>query len=434
MRIAILAFFLPSLALAAEPRELRTWEDASTLLKARSSELQIALDDVLRAEAQSRVALASALPALNFGAAATYNLITNSGSQLCTVDGKPTLCPIEVPIRTFADGSLSASMPLLNVRTWHAVGTANRAVDAAKFAAEDVTRTMTLAVANAIVAVFTAERVAELNQIGEQNAETRLGMAKQRVSLGSGVLLDVVRAEQDLAAAKATVVTSKESLRQSREALGLALGVAGPISIAKTFNLDAVQQSAMRACTKVANPSERADVQALKVREEVATRVERETKLAFLPTINLTSDLGTTTRDTGVAPSSTWNVRGIFSWNIWDGGARYGLMRDAAAQTDQAHQRTLAQERRVSIEATQAERSVSVATEARKIAENARTLAEKVDNLTRMAFAEGRGTSLELVAAATALRQAEVTLALREFELVRAKLAAMMALTRCTLQ
>jgi outer membrane protein TolC len=425
-------WFLATPALAADaPRELQTWEDADVLLRARSADLRIALDDVLRAEAQSRTALAAALPTINATGSGSLNLVTNQGVQFCTVDGRQQACPVDIPIKRFADGNVSLSHPLVNVRAWHVIGTTNRGVEAATLAAEDTRRIVTLSVANSVVAVFTTERVAELNRIGLQNAETRLALAKQRLALGSGVLLDVIRAEQDLATAKASLVTGDESVRQARESLGLALGVAAPVSVAKTFNLDAVEASARKMCKPVNSPQERADVLALRKREEVAERTRTEASLAFLPTLNVASQVFTTTRDTGQAPNTTWNVQGILSWNIWDGGARYGLMRDTEAQVDQARQRGDAQERRATIESVQAARSVSVSTESRKVAEEARNLAEQVDRLTRIAFAEGRGTSLELVAAATALRQAEVNLALREFELVRAKLTAMLALSRC---
>jgi hypothetical protein len=51
--------------------------------------------------------------------------------------------------------------------------------------------------------------------------------------------------------------------------------------------------------------------------------------------------------------------------------------------------------------------------------------------LTRAAYVEGRGTSLELVAAAQTLRETEIQLALRDFELVRARVLAVLTLATC---
>jgi outer membrane protein TolC len=66
-----------------------------------------------------------------------------------------------------------------------------------------------------------------------------------------------------------------------------------------------------------------------------------------------------------------------------------------------------------------------------EVAHRARDHAADVDRLTRVAFQEGRGTSLELVTAAANLRQGELQLAQRELEHVRAKLLALLALARC---
>jgi hypothetical protein len=44
---------------------------------------------------------------------------------------------------------------------------------------------------------------------------------------------------------------------------------------------------------------------------------------------------------------------------------------------------------------------------------------------------EGQGTSLELVIAAAALREADITLALRDFDLVKARILAILSLANC---
>jgi outer membrane protein TolC len=74
---------------------------------------------------------------------------------------------------------------------------------------------------------------------------------------------------------------------------------------------------------------------------------------------------------------------------------------------------------------------VTVADERRRVAGSVRDLAAENDRLTRAAYLEGRGTSLELVAAAQALREAEIQLALRDFDLVRARVLAVLTLATC---
>ena len=57
--------------------------------------------------------------------------------------------------------------------------------------------------------------------------------------------------------------------------------------------------------------------------------------------------------------------------------------------------------------------------------------AAETDRLVRLAYQEGRGTSLELVTAAQSLRESEIQLALRDFELVKARVLAVLALASC---
>src|SRR3974390_3844548 len=56
----------PMLAPVPPPkRVVATWQEALGYLRARSTDLRIALDQVLQAEAQTRIALAAYLPQLN---------------------------------------------------------------------------------------------------------------------------------------------------------------------------------------------------------------------------------------------------------------------------------------------------------------------------------------------------------------------------------
>ena len=76
-------------------------------------------------------------------------------------------------------------------------------------------------------------------------------------------------------------------------------------------------------------------------------------------------------------------------------------------------------------------RPTPVAEAARDIAVRARDLAQESDRLTRRSFEVGSGTSLELVLSAGALRQAELQLVLREFQLQEAKVTAFLAEAAC---
>ncbi len=418
--------------LAPPPRaktEVANWEDALKYVRARSTDLRIAVQQVVRAEAQSRVALAGALTTVTGQGIYTHNLITNTSAQVSGFGPSgPILRPVEVPFGDFLTGNISLIQPVIAPRAWYAIGTADRAVDVAKLTVDDAKRTIALAVSNAIVGVITAERVAELNRIGLRNALTRLELTQRKAALGGGTGLDVVRARQDVEAARATLVAGDESLRQAR---GLALGVPEQVGVPTSVDLNGLEASARAACRPAPSIDDRPDIAALRGRVELAHRARNDVKYQFSPTVDLRSNVATTTANTGLAPNTTWNVQAVLSVPIWEGGARYGNLRDTEAQEAIAQQNLEAGRRNATIQIVQAQRGVTVADERRRVAASARDLAAENDRLTRAAYLEGRGTSLELVAAAQALREAEIQLALRDFDLVRARVLAVLALATC---
>lgn len=412
--------------------EIGTWDDALRYIRSRSTDLQIALQDVARADAQSRVALAGTLPTINGTAAYTHNLITNTTAQFTGIGPTgPTTRAVETPYPNYLTGSIVASQPILALRAWNAIGTAHVAADAARLQVSDVKRQIALGVANAIVSVVTAERIAELNRIGLRNALQRLDLTTRKAALGGATGVDVVRARQDVESARTTLVAGDESLRQARENLGLALGIPEQIGVPPTVDISGLEQGARSVCKPVQSVEDRPDVATLKKRVEVAHRNVNDVKYQFAPTITVQSQLATTTVDTGATPNTTWNVQAVLSVPIWDGGARYGNLHDTQAQELQAVERVEAQRRQATIDVERARRNVGVADERRRVAAAARDLAAENDRLTRASYQEGRGTSLELVTTAQALREAEIQLALREFETVNARVVAVLALASC---
>lgn len=423
----------PMLAPVARTKtEISTWEEALRHVRARSTDLRIALEEVSRAEAQQRVALAGTLPSLNGNVAYTHNLIVNDFAQISGVSGGvPQFRQIQTPFPDFATGNLQLVQPLLALRAWHAIGTAGVNKDAAHLALDDQKRLIALSVANAIVGVVTAERIAELNRLGLRNALQRAELTQRKSTLGGATGLDVVRAKQDVETARSTLVAGDETLRQARESLGLALGLSEGVGVPPSVDISGLEQSARTSCRQAPSVDERPDVAALRTRSEVAHRLVNDVKYQFAPIVNLQSTLATTTVDTGAAPNTTWNVQAVLTVPLWEGGARYGNLHDTQAQELQALQRLEAQKRKATIEVTQAQRGVTVAEDRRKVASSARDLAAETDRLTQIAYREGRGTSLELVSAAQALREAEIQLALRDFDLVKARVLAVLSLATC---
>jgi outer membrane protein TolC len=411
------------------PVTLQTWEEALSHVRARSTDLKIAYAEVTRAEGQSRVALAGTLPSLNLGAIATHNFITQ---DTFVPTGLTTGRTVTSPTENYATGNVTLVQPLLALRAWHSIGTAHAVEEAAKLSVEDTKRIIALNVTNAALAAVTAERIADLNRVGFRAALERLALTRRKLELGGQATgLDVVRAQQDVEQARATLVSGDESLRQARESLGLALGLSNAVGLSKDLDVPALERGVVAICKPAQSLEERADIAVARARVGIAERNVDDVKYQFFPTINAQSTVSTTTIDTGTSPTTTWNVQAVLNVPLWEGGARYGTLRDTRAQQLEAEQRLEASRRSGIIQVDQARRGVQVAEQARKVAADARALAAETERLTRVGYLEGRGTSLELITAAAALRQADINLALRDFELVRARVLAALALANC---
>jgi outer membrane protein TolC len=116
---------------------------------------------------------------------------------------------------------------------------------------------------------------------------------------------------------------------------------------------------------------------------------------------------------------------------LYDGGVRYGAMKDSHAALEQAHQALASARINAVVSAAQASRGVSVYEESRKVAQEQRDLAARVDQRTRDSYARGAGTSLDLVVSAQSLRQAEINLVLLEVQVGQARAGAVLTNAEC---
>ena len=410
----------------AAPHLLGSFHDALQTVAARSTDLAIAEQEVERAEGASRQALAGALPTLNGQASISQNLLSPNpitvGGQTITPDNGPT-----------ASISLSASQPILAPRAWYGIKTSKLNIQVAKQSTDDRRRTLLAQLATSIVGVYTAERVAEINRVALRSALQRLNLAERKSKLGDGTRLDVLRAQQDVALSRGQLIAGDESLRKTREALGLALGSNEPWSVPPTISLDEMQSSMGSSCIP-GTIEDRPDVAAARTSVEIANRGITDSKLAFSPTAALQSTASASTGSGNGLSSgnqSSWTISAVLNVPFWEGGARYGAMRIARATAEQAKLRLEAVQRGATIESNQALRSVSVAEQARVVSEQNRDLAREAARLAERAFAAGAGTSFDLVDAGKNERNAELDLAVKEFEVIKSRIAALLATANC---
>lgn len=404
-------------------RQLASWEDAVQAWSSSSTDLRIAAEEVVRAAARTRSAWSNVLPHLDGSALASFSLLqapSGNDTQLSALFGA-------APYQTLG---LVAQLNVIDLRSWNGIATAYDAEQAAKLTLDDARRLLLLNLTQALLNVVTAERVAELNRSGLRDALQRLQLTTRANAAGASTEIDLGRLRQDVETARAQVVTGDEALRQAREALGLALGAHEPVGVKPDFQLNGLQDQLGAQCRVVSALKDRADQLAAQARLEVAHRGVLDVDAQFVPSIALRSTAQAYIfGSAGIFP--IWNLQAVLTVPLWDGGNRYGLHRDAAAQERQAEARRTAVERQGTIDVARAQRGVQVAEQSRRIAAAALEQARKTEALTRKAWDAGLGTSLELVTAATQLRAQEITLAIRDYDVLRARVVAVFALSNC---
>jgi outer membrane protein TolC len=324
----------------------------------------------------------------------------------------------------------TASWTVVKPRGIYGVHTAEANTEAVKLGVEDRRRQIAVAVVDAMLATLAAERVAELNRVGLRSALERLVLTKTRLEFAQGTALDVDRADQDVAAARAQVISGDESLRQAREALGVAVGSQAAVAAAGDLDLERFEGEVARTCKLNASIEQRPDVRAAKARVDLADRAVVDADLLLAPTVGISSTVAYASTPT-LAPNTTWFVQGVVTVPFYDGGARYGIRRDAKAAAEQARQALATVRLNAVVESAQAGRAVAVLQASRDVAKAQRDLAARIDQRTRDGYARGLGTSLDLVTSAQALRQAEINLALLEFQVGSARANAVLTNAEC---
>jgi outer membrane protein TolC len=402
------------------PRVLRSWDEALGLVRSRSPDYLSTYDAVLRAEAQSRVALAAVLPTLAGQGTFTHQFLTTQASL-----GGP---PVTIPLQDVFGASATLTWNVGNPRGWYGVETARQREEAARVDLAEKRRTIAQAIVGAMLATLAAERVAELNRVGLRAALERLSLAQTKARLGSGTALDIDRAQQDVAAARALVITGDESLRQTRESLGLALG--SSVAIAAPPDLGDLERAVATTCRMDDDIEHRPDVVAARERVKLADRAIEDAWLQLAPSLGVVSQLAWSSQVL-YGPVTTWAVQGVLSVPLYDGGARYGYVRDAQAAADQAQQALIQARLGALVGVAQSVRAVDVTRASRDVAQVQRDLAQRVDQRTREGYLHGLGTSLDLVTSAQALRQTEINLVLLQFQASQARVLAILSKADC---
>ena len=420
---------------------LQSWRDALRLLRQNSSTLRSLQAQQDIAEAQARQALAPALPLLTADAGVSRHLLrgeTQVPDFPATITSVATgggivnrNVTIPDPATTWQAG-LNLRVPVFDLSTWHNHGTAKAQVDVTKLNSKAAERLSIAVAADAIVTTVTAERLAEVSRVSLESALSTLDLYKRRAALGAASAIDVLRIEQEVSLARAQVVATNDGVLRAREQLGAALGTSEPYGVTPNIKLDALAADARSACRPTADVTQRADVRAAEASVSVARRAEEGVSKTYWPTVDAVSSLTYWSPESPINNEHvTWSVGGVLSWTLYDGGLRYGTREQRAAESRLASVQLSEARRQAKLEVTQAFRAVKASEAQLAVAAKTRDIAAETARLSKVAYLNGSGTTFDLVDTARRQREAELDYTIKEFEVLRAKIAALLALATC---
>ncbi len=373
------------------------------------ADLRIALAEVTRAEAATRVALGQVLPTLNGSVALAY-APPRGGA------GRP-FTPTGATLQT----GLTANATLINIRAFHQIGTQEMLEEVARLGVREVRRKLALSLSRGAASIAAAGRISEGHRTSLEAALQRLNLTRTRLAAGVGDKRDLVRAQQDVAAARAVIAPADESLMQAEEGLAIIIGSTGSVGLA--IDLEDLEKEVQSFCGPPGGAKERLDVTIAKKQIDVAERNVDDITLKFLPTLTAQASTNVFGLAFDGPYAAGWQVGLTMSIPLYDGGIRYGEKRDRIASVEIARARAMQVELASLVERAQARRAIDVAVAAQTSAKEARDLAAEADRLARVAYANGIGTNFDLIDAGRRLRETETTLVLRDLDVTRARLA-----------
>jgi outer membrane protein TolC len=204
------------------------------------------------------------------------------------------------------------------------------------------------------------------------------------------------------------------------------------MGVAPGLNLEQGFETSRRLCRSVPT-AVRPDVRGARLQQVAREAQTAAARADYLPSLGLQSAVSAVSTHLQPVRVPSWTVSAVLSVPLWDSGGRATRVDEQRWLAIAAQREANQVEREAGVDRTRALRGVQVASELLAEAQVSRDLAREADRMTRRSFEVGAATSLEMVQSAQLLRQAELSLAARQFELQTARFGALIAEAACVL-
>lgn len=316
-------------------------------------------------------------------------------------------------------------MPVLAPARWAQIQQSRDQIVVAEAATAEVRQQISVAAAQAYLAVIAARRQVDVTARALESARAHLDYATKRFEGGAGSRLNQLRAAQIASSDEARLEAIQNALRTAQEALGVLVVSDGPVDAGADPAFDepgTLDESAWRAA--------RPDIITQAAIQRAAERVVRDSKLDWFPTVDASFDPAYVTPNGLFAPSGTWRFTLSSTYVFFDGGSRQLARRNRELTLEQSKIVMSEIEIQARSEVRLAQETVRSRQRALDAARRASQQAAEVVTITTTAFEVGATTNLEVIDAQREARDTDTVAAIAEDALNRAKLDLLVALGR----
>jgi outer membrane protein len=368
----------------------------STALAHNPSAL-VAYDEIRRAQALVVEVRSASLPTLYAG-----GLFTQLNS--------PRLANGQVFLpQTAFQANATLTVPIVAPHQWALWSQSHDQETVARMTAEDTRRVVATAVARAYITTVTQKSVIDVAVRAVDTDRAHYEYAHQRWVGGVGNRIDEVRANQQLQTDKANVEQQYANLKRDREALGVLVGVGGPLDA----NEPALQAPSdpQQAMTEAEH---RSDVQAAGARLHATQHTIDDNWTDYSPYLSGTFLPFYQDPSTVTYPTTGWQAQLILTVPFYDGGLRYGQQKERGVARDEAQTQLEATLRQARSDVRTAFEEVKRADASLAAARDAAKLAQDGLELANIAYRAGQSTNIEVIDAERTARDAETAVAVAE--------------------
>ncbi|NBD11071.1 MULTISPECIES: TolC family protein [Corallococcus] len=368
----------------------------------RNPDALIASEEIARARAVVEQVRAGSLPTGTL--AATYTQLNSA--RLTT--GTPT--SVILPRIGFnAAGTVGIG---LDPRRWVQWSQARDNVTVARLGAEDVRRQLAVTVSQVYLSVLVQRKLVQADENAVRNAEAHVDYTRTRLDAGNGTLVDFQRASALYFTDRAQLERTRFLLVRLQEQLGILLGESAPVDVSAEIQLPAAPSDLRRALEDADRL--RSDLRLARERLFATAKVRRDSWADFMPSASASFEVQYQTPPTQTLPTESWQLLVMVAFPVYDGGLRYGLLKERRALESEAGVRLGATVRQVRSDVRTALVELERARTALELAREAARLSTEVLRLTTVSYRTGLSNDLQVIDAQLASRNAEISAALAE--------------------